>query len=251
MRGPQRHDKYDMLWDRVERYTVLTEDWKISPIDITHAVRENSRTKMGRRRTLCNLKKQKVNVFLESARRKLKRAVLFQKRTSSRVEDLMKQAEQAAVLVAVIPAAKTVVDKRLWENDGSSETAATNEDSIDIVAANNSLRVEDLMKQAEQAAVLMTVIPAAKTLVDKRLWENDDSSETAATKKDSIDIVAANNSLRVENLMKQAEQAAVLVAAKTLVDKRLWENDGSSETAASKEDSIDIAAVNHVIADPA
>lgn len=107
IRGPRRKT-YDLLLDRYDRSEMLVEDWQVSRVEIAQAIREIFKTKNRRRTTVQNCmsnKSQKLDLFLESARRKLKRTLLFQKKTSTRVEDMLRQAELAALHMARIVSA--------------------------------------------------------------------------------------------------------------------------------------------------
>lgn len=116
IRGPRR-DLYDLIMDRDDRQEMLVEDWNVTRVEIAHAVRENFKVKNQRRRSVHNSKKtQKMDLFLESARRKLKRTLLFQKKTSVRVEDMMQQATRAAAHMAEIMATNQL-DNELGEGD--------------------------------------------------------------------------------------------------------------------------------------
>lgn len=85
---------------------MLIEEWNVSRIEIAQAVRETFKVRNQRRRTLNNLTKaQKLDVFLESAQRKLKRTLLFQKRSSSQVQDMMLQAAEVVAFLAKVAAA--------------------------------------------------------------------------------------------------------------------------------------------------
>jgi hypothetical protein len=81
---------------------MLMEDWEVTRWEIASAVRENFRTKSQRRRTVHNLKKEQVDLFLESARRKLKRALLMQQSPEAQIEEMMRQADLAADQMARI-----------------------------------------------------------------------------------------------------------------------------------------------------
>jgi len=100
---PPRRGFYDLVLDRDDRQERLIQDWHVSRVEIAQAVHETFKTKNQRRRSIHNSSKkttQKLDLFIESARRKLKRTLLFQKRTSVRVEDMMQQASRAAAHMA-------------------------------------------------------------------------------------------------------------------------------------------------------
>jgi hypothetical protein len=117
--------------DRDERQETLVEDWNVSRVNIAHAVRENFKAKNQRRRSVHNGKKaKKMDLFLESARRKLKRTLLFQKKTSVRVEDMMQQATRAAAHMAEIMAANQLdndleVKDKLVDDDSKQSNTET------------------------------------------------------------------------------------------------------------------------------
>lgn len=94
---------FDLVILREERQAMLIEDWGISRIDIANAVRTTFKIKNQRRRSVNNLDNfQKLDMFFESAQRKLKRTLLFQKRTSSQLQDMMEQAAQASAFMKKI-----------------------------------------------------------------------------------------------------------------------------------------------------
>lgn len=115
----------DLIMSREERQTTLMEDWNVSYVEIARAVRETFKVRNQRRRSVHNIgKAQKLDTFLESAQRKLKRTLLFQKRSSSQVQCMMQQAEEAAAFLAKVTAAnnsdRMIEDPSAaaWENDG-------------------------------------------------------------------------------------------------------------------------------------
>ena len=97
---PPRKDMANLIVARRQRHDILAEDWQIPRSDIANAVRQNLKCKNQRRRTVNNLKTEKMDEVLESARRKLRRTLLFQRRPSKQVDNMMKKANQAAAFMA-------------------------------------------------------------------------------------------------------------------------------------------------------
>jgi len=102
-RGPRR-SQFEMLIPRDKRQEMLVREWNTPPQQCARAVRENMKTKSQRRRTIENLGFEKFDTALESARRKIVRTVMFQKRPSKKYDDMMVQADKAAASVAKVVA---------------------------------------------------------------------------------------------------------------------------------------------------
>lgn len=129
----QPRNQLDLIMSREERQTTLMLDWGVTYVEIAQAVRETFKVRNQRRRSVHNIgKAQKLDTFLESAQRKLKRTLLFQKRSSSQVQGMMQQAEEAAAFLAKVTAAnnsdRMIEDPSAaaWDND---DTTNQNDDS--------------------------------------------------------------------------------------------------------------------------
>jgi hypothetical protein len=86
----------ELVLPRKVRYNMLQREWAVRNRDIVDAVRNNVRIKNNRKATVNNLDKAlKMEIFLESAGRKLKRFVTFQKPVHIQVAEMMKVADAA------------------------------------------------------------------------------------------------------------------------------------------------------------
>jgi chromosome segregation ATPase len=75
---------------------MLRREWDVQQRDIAESVRRNVKIKNQRKATVNNLNKAtKMEEAMESASRKLKRLVLFQKPCSAQVKDLETKLEKA------------------------------------------------------------------------------------------------------------------------------------------------------------
>ena len=92
---PPRKSQVEMVLSREKRQEILINEWKLSQKCLADAIRNNIRAKNQRRRTVNNLSNlliwRVLGEWSESARRKLLRAVRFQKRPSHVAEELEKQ----------------------------------------------------------------------------------------------------------------------------------------------------------------
>ena len=92
---PPRKSQFEMVVSREERQEILINDWKLSQKCVADAIRKNIRAKNQRRRTVNNLSTLEIlrvsAELAESFRRKLYRAILFQKRPSHVAEELERQ----------------------------------------------------------------------------------------------------------------------------------------------------------------
>jgi hypothetical protein len=89
---PPRKSQFEMVMPREERQEILMGEWKVSQGQIAFAIRTNIKAKNQRRRTVNNLGKMtKMEEMQESAVRKMKRVVTFQRRPSSQVLQMTKQ----------------------------------------------------------------------------------------------------------------------------------------------------------------
>lgn len=88
---PPRKSQFEMVMPREERQEILMDEWKVSQALIATAIRTNIKAKNQRRRTVNNLGKMtKLEEVMESAQRKMKRAVTLQRRPSLRVAEMTK-----------------------------------------------------------------------------------------------------------------------------------------------------------------
>jgi hypothetical protein len=89
---PPRKSQFEMVMPREERQEVLMGEWKVSQGQIATAIRHNIKAKNQRRRTVNNLGKMtKMEEMQESAFRKFKRVVSFQRRPSLQVSQMTTQ----------------------------------------------------------------------------------------------------------------------------------------------------------------
>lgn len=84
-----------MVLSREERRDILINDWKLTQKSVADAIRNNIRVKNQRRQTVNNLSSLQIlrvsAELTESLRRKLARAVRFEKRPSHVAEELERQ----------------------------------------------------------------------------------------------------------------------------------------------------------------
>lgn len=100
------------------------DEWKVSQGQIAAAIRINIKAKNQRRRTVNNLGKMtKIEEIMESAQRKMKRAVTFQRRPSSRVAEMTKQHMAAEAQ-----------KEEMWTKHSASEEQARQEDGKEMIA---------------------------------------------------------------------------------------------------------------------
>jgi hypothetical protein len=88
-----------MLIPRDRRHAILIEEWLIPRREVTSAIRENIRSKNQRVRTISNLSSERIDKILESAKRKLVRALFFRQKPSAECNKMMEQAGKAAASV--------------------------------------------------------------------------------------------------------------------------------------------------------
>jgi hypothetical protein len=78
-----------MVLPRKVRQDMLRREWEVSQKQIADSVRRNVKTKNHRKATVNNLgKATKMEEFMESAGRKVRRFITFQKPVSHQVKDL-------------------------------------------------------------------------------------------------------------------------------------------------------------------
>lgn len=78
-----------MVLPRKVRQDMLRREWEVTQRQIADSVRQNIKVKNQRKATVNNLgKATKMEEFMESAQRKIKRVVLFRKTTSAQVRDM-------------------------------------------------------------------------------------------------------------------------------------------------------------------
>ena len=86
---PPRRSHFEMVLPRKVRFDMLKRDWDVKQKDIAEAVRRNVKTKNQRKATVNNLNKATtIEMAMESAGRKLKRFIMFQKPVSQQIKDL-------------------------------------------------------------------------------------------------------------------------------------------------------------------
>lgn len=90
---PPRKSQFEMIIPREERQEILIHDWKVPQLSIADAVRSNIRAKNQRRRTVNNLGSMLsvVEEVVESAKRKVRRAVRFESRPSRLASQLERE----------------------------------------------------------------------------------------------------------------------------------------------------------------
>jgi hypothetical protein len=94
-RGPRRC-MGQMVLPRSVRQCILKKEWDVPQRDIAQSVRRNIRVKNQRIATINNLDKTtRLEEILESAGRKIKRALRFQKPVSEQVKDLESKVNEA------------------------------------------------------------------------------------------------------------------------------------------------------------
>jgi phage shock protein A len=85
-----------MVLPRKVRHDMLRRDWDVTQRQIADSVRTNVKVKNQRKATVNNLgKATKVEEAMESASRKLKRLITFQKPVSRQVKELEAMANEA------------------------------------------------------------------------------------------------------------------------------------------------------------
>ena len=93
---PARRSHFEMVLPRKVRQDMLRREWDVQQRDIAESVRRNVKIKNQRKATVNNLNKAtKMEEAMESASRKLKRLVMFQKPCSAQVKDLETKLEKA------------------------------------------------------------------------------------------------------------------------------------------------------------
>lgn len=93
---PPRRSHFEMVLPRKVRHDMLRREWDVQQREIAEAVRRNVKTKNQRKSTVNNLDKAtKMEETLESASRKFKRILTFQKPVSSQVKELEAKADHA------------------------------------------------------------------------------------------------------------------------------------------------------------
>lgn len=94
---PPRRSHFEMVLPRKVRQDMLRREWDVSQKQIAEAVRRNVKVKNQRKATVNNLgKATNVEVFVESAGRKFRRLLTFQKRVSRQVKDLEDKFNEAS-----------------------------------------------------------------------------------------------------------------------------------------------------------
>jgi hypothetical protein len=103
---PPRRTNGQMLLPRSVRQEMLLKEWEVPRSQIASAVRTNIKVKNQRRQTVNNMsqKNEKIEKIVQSAGRKLKRTVLFKKKPSKEIQELQRQADKAAAVIAQINA---------------------------------------------------------------------------------------------------------------------------------------------------
>ena len=99
-RRPERRSQEEMTLPRNLRQEILNEEWRVPQTQIVAAVRETVKVKQQRRTTVNNLDKNfacRMEVFMESASRKVKRGLLLQKSVRKQAEDLERQSRRASL----------------------------------------------------------------------------------------------------------------------------------------------------------
>ena len=87
----------DMVLPRKVRQDMLRREWDVTQRQIADAVRRNIKTKNLRKATVNNLgKATRMEEIMESAQRKIKRAILFRKPTSAQVRDMEAKLNEVA-----------------------------------------------------------------------------------------------------------------------------------------------------------
>ena len=93
---PPRRTHFEMVLPRKVRQDMLKREWDISNQQIANAVRVNVKVKNQRKATVNNLgKATKIEEAFESAGRKIRRALLFQKPVSKQVRELEEKVNEA------------------------------------------------------------------------------------------------------------------------------------------------------------
>lgn len=89
---PLRRRQAEMVVAREEREYLLLIEWQVPQHEISNAIRRGMKTKHERRQTVMNLRNSTaLEEVMESAGRKLIRAVSFQNRSSAQVAQLMEK----------------------------------------------------------------------------------------------------------------------------------------------------------------
>lgn len=85
-----------MLLPRSVRTDLLVKEWDVPRTEIAQAVRSNIKVKNQRRRTVNNMNEgtEKLEYVMQSAKRKLKRTLLFKKRPSKQTQELQEKADE-------------------------------------------------------------------------------------------------------------------------------------------------------------
>ena len=93
---PPRRTQLDMVLPRKVRQDMLRREWDVTQRQIAEAVRRNIKTKNLRKATVNNLgKASRMEEIMESAQRKIKRAIFFQKPTSQQVREMEAKLNEA------------------------------------------------------------------------------------------------------------------------------------------------------------
>ena len=93
---PRRRTHFEMVLPRKVRQDMLKREWDVTQREIAESVRRNVKAKNQRKATVNNLDKAtKMEEMMESAGRKVKRILTFQKPISKQVKDLEAKANEA------------------------------------------------------------------------------------------------------------------------------------------------------------
>lgn len=147
-----------MILPRDVRQSMLRKEWDVTQNQIAAAVRANIKAKNQRRATINNLgKATKMEELLESAQRKVKRGLFFQKPVSQQVEQLQEQMSMIAVARA-----QEELDEMMQgeysldeEEEGGEDVDATEDcesDSPPAAAASSSSAAASNVSRAAAAA---------------------------------------------------------------------------------------------------
>jgi len=118
-----------MLLPRSVRQDMLMKEWQVPRSHIASAVRTNIKIKNKRRQTVNNMSEQneKIEKIVQSAGRKLKRTLLFKKKPSKEIQELQKQADKAAAIIAQMNAEEEVAYMNSIAGQESYEEEKTEE----------------------------------------------------------------------------------------------------------------------------
>ena len=93
---PPRRSHFEMVLPRKVRQDMLKREWDVTQREIAESVRRNIKVKNQRKSTVNNLgKATKMEEFMESAGRKVRRFLTFQKPVGAQVKDLEAKLNEA------------------------------------------------------------------------------------------------------------------------------------------------------------